>query len=188
MWCNQKVLSKINQTLPLIAAIILVSCEFVKDVKSFREEMATERLGTNTMYPNFSQGMKYTIDYKNLRPKRFEIIEFRYDDEFFDKSDFYSSNQHVSRVIGLPYESIEIRKGEVYINDVKLAEPFLKEKYRSNDDCPKLKIAKDCYFVMVDDRNTIFRDSITYVVDKAYDSRKIGVVSKNQMEGVTTLK
>lgn len=175
-------------SLVIVLTSIITSCEFVEDVKSLREELATERLGTNTMYPQFSEGAKYTIDYNNKRPKRFEVIEFRYDDEFFDKSDFYSSNQHVSRVIGLPGETIELRKGDVYINDAKLHQAFLSSEFKSDDDFSKDTIAKDCYFVMVDDRKAIFRDSVTHVVDKAYDSRIIGVVSKHQLVGVTTLK
>jgi signal peptidase I len=68
------------------------------------------------MEPRIKFEERYDIDYKNKIPKRFEIIEFKYNDNFYDKNDFYSSNQHISRVIGMPNETIEIINGDVYIN------------------------------------------------------------------------
>lgn len=167
--------------------IFLSGCDFLKDAKTLHKELTTHKLDTNTMYPNHGEGKRYKIDFKKT-PKRFDIILFSYADEFFDESDFYSDNRHVSRIIGLPGESLEIRKGDVYINDVLLKQPFLLDAFKSNETRKKIVIDKNCFYVMVDDRNTILRDGITSVVDKPYDSRKIGAVHSSQIEGVTNLQ
>lgn len=61
----------------------------------------------------------------------------------------------IKRIIGLPEEIIEIRKGDVYINNQVLNEPFLDKNknimYRSVEMRPLL-IQKDHYFVMGDNR------------------------------------
>lgn len=132
---------------------------------------------------------EYKLDRNNKKPKRFDVIEFDYEGQFYDSNDFYSDKRHVSRIIGLPEEDIEIRKGIVYINGVKLEESFLLDSLRSDDDMPELHLEKDDYFVMVDCRKMIFQDSTTLDVEhKAYDSRKIGVIRSWNIAGVTNLK
>jgi signal peptidase I len=71
----------------------------------------------------------------------------------------------IKRVIGLPEEIIEIRKGDVYINNKKLDEPYLKKNpkdlmYRSITMKPLL-IGKSHYFVIGDNR-PVSQDSRTF--------------------------
>lgn len=56
----------------------------------------------------------------------------------------------IKRVIGLPGEKIEIRKGVVYINDQALSEDYIKNK--ATYDYPVTDLAANCYFVMGDNR------------------------------------
>lgn len=151
--------------------------------------MITMKLNTYTMEPLNKYGTEYKLDRRNKKPQRFDVVEFDYEDQFFDREDFYSDKRHVSRIIGLPEEDIEIRKGIVFINGVELTELFLLDSLRSDDDMPKLHLEKDDYFVMVDCRKMIFQDSTTLDVEhKAYDSRNIGVVWSWNIAGVTNLK
>ncbi len=85
----------------------------------------------------------------------------------------------IKRVIGLPAEIIEIKKGDVYINGRKLHEPYLpKEKdimFRSINMKPLL-IQEDHYFVIGDNRTV------------SQDSRIFGPVSREYIYGKTLLR
>jgi signal peptidase I len=63
----------------------------------------------------------------------------------------------IKRVIGLPGEQVEIRKGKVYISSENLEEFQLDEEYLSDDLLSKgdgkYKVGKDEYFVMGDNRS-----------------------------------
>ncbi len=60
---------------------------------------------------------------------------------------------YVKRIIGLPGEKLEIKKGRVYINDSRqpLPESYLKEK--AIGDFGPYEIPEGCYFMMGDNRN-----------------------------------
>jgi signal peptidase I len=60
------------------------------------------------------------------------------------------SSYYVKRVIGLPGDKVEIRKGVVYINDNILNEPFTKIPF--NDTYPAITVPKDEYFLLGDNR------------------------------------
>lgn len=57
----------------------------------------------------------------------------------------------IKRVVGLPGDKIEIKEGQVYINDTLLEEPYVKESI-TNGDILIEKIPEDQYFVMGDNR------------------------------------
>jgi len=81
------------------------------------------------------------------------------------------NNKIIKRVIGLPGETIEYKNNELYINNKKI-----KDTYGNGItyDFEKVKIPKDTYYVLGDNRN----DSV--------DSRIIGVVSKEDILGHAT--
>ncbi|MES2555290.1 MAG: signal peptidase I [Bacteroidota bacterium] len=171
-----------------ILLLLFAGCDFINGLSEIKEDFETEKLDSHTMEPLNLYQKRYVIDYTNKTPKRFDVIEFSFEDEYFDTADFYSSNQHVSRVIGLPGEDIELKNGVVYINGKLLKEPFLADSIRSNDHFKKTKIEPDNYFVMVDKRKMILQDSITGVEYKAYDSRVIGTIPGYHIVGITDLK
>jgi signal peptidase I len=57
----------------------------------------------------------------------------------------------IKRVIGLPGEVVEIRNGEVFINDRPLDEPYVMNQGRYSQ--PSTKIPENEYFVLGDNRN-----------------------------------
>lgn len=85
----------------------------------------------------------------------------------------------IKRIIGLPGETIEIKKGDVYINNKKLKQPFLKRKknftYRVDTMRP-LVIPEDHYFVMGDNRTV------------SQDSRYFGPVPRKYIYGKTLFR
>ena len=93
--------------------------------------------------------------------KRFQIVVIKTSDSYL-----------IKRVIGLPGETIEYKDGKLYINDKKVKDPY----YKNNTlDFDKVKIGKNEYFVMGDNRaNSI-------------DSRIIGTIPESDIMGTTKL-
>lgn len=92
--------------------------------------------------------------------KRFDIVII----ESGPFDDFY-----VKRIIGLPGESIAIRKGTVHINGRTLDEPFAKDL--GKEDFGPVKIPKGHFFLMGDNRNN------------SLDSRRYGPVLFDMLKG-----
>jgi len=57
----------------------------------------------------------------------------------------------IKRVVGLPGETIEIRKSRVYVNDQPLDEPYLRRKW--HDTIPARRIPAGSVFVLGDNRD-----------------------------------
>jgi signal peptidase I len=107
---------------------------------------------------------KLAINRKNLR--RFDIVVLFKPDEP-DKS-------LVKRIIGLPEEIIEIRGGDVYINDKPLKQPLSGDDpvgAKSPDDMKALLIPQGMFFVMGDNRRV------------SLDSRLFGLVPQKYIFG-----
>jgi signal peptidase I len=116
------------------------------------------------MSPTLNDGDKIFIDKNFGELKRGDIITFLYPK---DRSKWY-----VKRVIGLPNETVEIREGKVYINDLILDEPYIEEIYNQQDASFRpQKIPENQYFVMGDNR------------DNSSDSRYWGTVDKELIIG-----
>src|SRR6202046_3988366 len=62
------------------------------------------------------------------------------------------SKSFIKRVVALPGEMVEIRKGIVYVNGVALPEPYVPPQYEDLTDFPATKVAEHSYFVMGDHR------------------------------------
>lgn len=76
-------------------------------------------------------------------PQRGDIIIFKFPDN--EKQKF------VKRIIGLPNETVEIKNGDVYIDNILLEENYLKESVDNQNLI--FTVPKDAYFVMGDNRN-----------------------------------
>jgi signal peptidase I len=81
------------------------------------------------------------------------------------------SKSYIKRVVGLPGEEIRIEKGRVYINGVYYPEPYLDERYLSNETLVSKIIPPHHYYVMGDHRNN------------SYDSRNWDFVPEKYIYG-----
>ena len=81
------------------------------------------------------------------------------------------SKSYIKRVIGIPGDTIEMYRGEVYVNGSELSEPYVPEEYRDNYSMPKTVIPMDKYFVMGDHRSS------------SNDSRAWGMVDRKNIYG-----
>tara|TARA_Y100000590_G_scaffold10060_1_gene12354 strand:+ start:884 stop:1450 length:567 start_codon:yes stop_codon:yes gene_type:complete len=78
-------------------------------------------------------------------PKHGDIVVFKYPTDV--------KRKFVKRIIGLPGDKISIRDGFVYVNEVKIKEPYLaSDTYRSYDNFGPVTVEPDHIFVLGDNR------------------------------------
>ena len=94
-------------------------------------------------------------------PRRGEIIIFHFPRD--------PSRDFVKRVIGLPGDTVEIRKGEVYVAGEKLDEPYITDRQRRS--MASVEVPEGSYFVLGDNRRF------------SNDSRDWGPVPADQLVG-----
>lgn len=121
----------------------------------------------SSMEPTIEDGSQLVVEqisYYLHEPERFDVIVF-------------PNNQganYIKRIIGLPEETIQIKDGYVYINDMQLEEDYGKEIIEDSGlAVDKITLKKDEYFVLGDNRNG------------SIDSRRtdIGAVKREQIKG-----
>lgn len=121
-----------------------------------------------SMEPTFVEGQRLIISRVNYMigdPQRGDIVVFNSPEA--DKDD----PSLIKRVIGLPGETVEIKDREVYINGVKLDEPYIKEPCTRYCRDRQWVLASDEYFVMGDNRNV------------SNDSRAFGAIKHSAIIG-----
>lgn len=130
-----------------------------------------------SMEPSFHHGeyvLTSKILYRFSEPERGDVIIFKYPQQ--------PKDQFIKRIIALPGETFEIKFGQVYIYNTEnkdgfaLSEYYLKpgEKTRKGKTIPenqKIKVPKDSYIVMGDNRNN------------SSDSREWGFVPRDNIIG-----
>ncbi|MFA9378700.1 MAG: signal peptidase I [Lachnotalea sp.] len=83
------------------------------------------------------------LAYLKEKPQRGDIVDFVYPDD--------GKTPYLKRIIGLPGETIEGKKGVIYINGDRLKDNYTDEIFK--DDFGPYRIPKGCYFMMGDNRN-----------------------------------
>lgn len=121
-----------------------------------------------SMEPNFSTGDYLIVDqigYRFKEPVRGDVVVFN--------SPTNQSQRLIKRIIGLPGEKVEIEDGEIRISKYEEL-LFLKEDYLPevlNKGNFLIFLEDNEYFVLGDNR------------DFSYDSRKFGVIKKEEIIG-----
>ncbi len=79
-------------------------------------------------------------------PERYDVVLFHYP---------VNGTIYIKRVIGLPNETVEIRKGKIYIDgsEEPIKENYLPEKWVSRNDGYTFEVPDDCYLMLGDNRN-----------------------------------
>lgn len=103
------------------------------------------RIEGYSMEPNFHDGQFLLVNklqYLFGRPERGDVIIFHYPAN--------PKKNYIKRVIGLPGERVQIKEGKIYINGVRLEEPY---PFNFADyDWGPVTIGPDEYFVLGDNR------------------------------------
>ncbi len=122
-----------------------------------------------SMQPNLVENQRLIISRMNYllgQPGRGEIVVFNAPNARPDEPPL------IKRLIGLPGETLEFRNMAVYINGVKLSEPYINEPCTPNR-CPDrtIQLGLDEYFFMGENRN------------HSHDSRAFGPIPRQQIVG-----
>jgi signal peptidase I len=121
----------------LLAVIIFVVAQ---------RTIQTYEVFMTSMEPNFHEGQRVVVNkavYFFGDPQRGDVIIF--------KPPISSDEDFIKRVIGLPGDTVEVKNQSVYVNGVKLVEPYVAEV--PSYVMPKIEVPKDKYFVLGDNRN-----------------------------------
>tara|TARA_B000000460_G_scaffold219783_1_gene170989 strand:- start:1151 stop:1717 length:567 start_codon:yes stop_codon:yes gene_type:complete len=102
-------------------------------------------------------------------PHRGDIVVFKYPSNV--------KRKFVKRIIGLPGDNISIRNGFVFVNNIKIKEPYLEsDKYRGYDNFGPVTVEPNHIFVLGDNRRV------------SNDSRNWGQVSYDFVIGKPFIK
>jgi signal peptidase I len=126
--------------------------------------MRTPQVSGLSMAPHIASGeivLINTMAYRLRPPARGDIIAFHHDGP--------TPETFIKRVIGLPGDRIEIRRGTVFVNGTQLNEPYV--QFPDNHTYAEVTVPPASLYVLGDNR----ADS--------EDSRAFGFVPQNQVMG-----
>jgi signal peptidase I len=125
-----------------------------------------------SMQPLFKNGQFLIISrfhYVWHDPQRNDIVVFR--------APLNNEQVFIKRILGLPYEAVEIRDTQVYINGRLLPEPYLRESCTPAHCADGFwQLGEAEYFVMGDNRN------------HSSDSRTFGAINRMQIVGEAVIR
>lgn len=99
-----------------------------------------------SMRPTLDHAQRLVVNkfiYRFRAPERGEILIFKYPKD--------QSRDFIKRVIAVPGDTIEIKDGNVFVNEKLLSESYILSKTRGN--YPKSVVPDEHIFVMGDNRN-----------------------------------
>ncbi len=95
--------------------------------------------------------------------ERGDVVVFRYPRD--------PSKSYIKRVIAVPGDRVRIDKGHVYVNDERLAEPYVPAEYIDDRSERESVVPRGCYYLLGDHRSS------------SSDSRDFGPVSRRFIYG-----
>jgi len=81
------------------------------------------------------------------------------------------TKSYIKRIVALPGETVQIRRGMVYVNGNPLPEPYVPPQYEDLSDFGPIQLSSDSYFVLGDHRYS------------SNDSRVFGTVARRLIDG-----
>ena len=90
------------------------------------------------------------LAYRFHDPRRGDIIVFKAPAKVEASCD--GGGTFIKRLVGLPGEKVSMRNGYVFINRVRLDEPYLRPGYRGRESSDWGRVPSDGYFVLGDNR------------------------------------
>jgi signal peptidase I len=112
---------------------------------TFRWVLIPIRAEGVSMLPTYQSGTLHFVNrfaYSSARPVRGDIVAIRLSGEHV---------LYVKRVIALPGERLRMTAGQIFIDGVPLAEPYVRA--RKARDIPEVLLTRDEYFVIGDNRS-----------------------------------
>jgi signal peptidase I len=131
---------------PLVWEILITAALALAIFFCARSTLQGYEVFQSSMEPSFFQGqrvMVFKAAYWFGDPQRGDVVIF--------KTPNGSDEEWIKRVIGLPGDTIEIIHGVVYVNGIKLDEPYVQRPFSYS--LPNKVVPPDNYFVLGDNRN-----------------------------------
>ncbi len=136
-------------------------------IRSFVAE--ARYIPSGSMLPTLQINDRLIVDkmsYRFKTPERGDIVVFS-PTEALEKQNFHDA--FIKRVIGLPGDKVEVKGGQVYVNDKGLRENYIQDK--PNYNWGPATVPPDSYLVLGDNRNN------------SYDSHYWGFVPRDHIIG-----
>lgn len=115
------------------------------------------------------------------KPERFDIVVFQAPDQ--------SDSQYIKRIIGMPGDTVEYKKGVLFVNDEQIYEPYLEEfklhypewelfvqDFNLQDLTGEIAVPEGTYFVLGDNRSN------------SKDSREFGFIDADTVQGTVNFR
>ncbi len=147
-WLRDIVLSLV------IASAVVVF--FYQPVKVEGTSMLPQLVDEQRIFVN-----KFVYRFDNI--ERGDVVVFKLPED--------SSRSYIKRVVGLPGETVEVRRGKVYVDGRLVDEEHVPPRYRDYTSHPSVTVPPDEYYVLGDHRNT------------SKDSRSWGTVERALIAG-----
>jgi signal peptidase I len=129
------------------------------------------RVQGTSMLPLLHDGERIVVNkflYRFHAIERGDVVVFWYPRD--------PSVSFIKRVVGLPGDLVEIRRGFLYVNGMRMQEDYLQPAFRDSDSFPPREVARGFYFVLGDHRNS------------SNDSRNWGEVPEKYIYGKAFLR
>lgn len=134
------------------------------------------KVSGKSMYPNFDDGDYIITDkltYKFSDPKRGDVVVF--------KNPRDQSQDFIKRIIGLPGDRVKVQNGRVYVNDLLLPEPYIKDDIYTES---RTFITEGQEVTVIPGHYLVFGDNRQH----SSDSREWGYIDKPELIGKVFLR
>jgi signal peptidase I len=139
----------------------------LKDPRARVLGYATYAMPGPSMEPAIKQGAVFAVNTAVLRdrdPRPGEIVVF-----LFPPS---PGEQYVKRVVAVGGSTVEMRNGDLFVDDKRVPEPYLGSRPVRDTELPPFEVPAGTFFVLGDNR------------DDSMDSRAFGPVPRDHIVGV----
>ncbi|MDD7510955.1 MAG: signal peptidase I [Peptostreptococcaceae bacterium] len=164
-------MTKKNELLEWIKTIVIAGIIAIIVIQFIAPTVVKER----SMEPSFYESDYLLINkqsYNISEPARGDVIVFESHIPL-DESDLSKGSKLlIKRIIGVPGDKIDVKDGDVYINDKKADEPYIKDGYTAGE-VSGFTVPKNSYYCMGDNR----------LVSVDSRSERVGCVSKDAIVG-----
>lgn len=135
-------LAGLKRALLDILETLLISALLFWGIEKVSARILVDGVSMEPTLHNNQRVLVNRLAYKLGEPQRGDVIVFLYPHD--------QTQEYIKRIIGLPGDHVQVRDGEVYINDQRLIEPYIAAAPRYQSDWV---IPEDTLFVLGDNRN-----------------------------------